>query len=285
MNAKTANTATKTGAVVALNRSDQVDVELLGHMGDALNSIIKVGRLLIKEKLAHKRDTKVLYDKLPFSRRTAEKYMVIANDGRLIDESNQKHLPASWGTLYLISRLENEQFSAAIEGGVITPTVTRKAIADYINSMKPAANDDVAKPVEIFTIFADIKSLDIKEIEQIEMEIEKLISEMKDARVKGGSAVRKLRDDVEANPNTSINARNHKMQQEAIKLAQAMKEDLGVESLAEHIGISKKDISLMHPAAQLKAMGGDPAKFGVSEDIAKLKPEEIDIEMKEQSMR
>jgi len=57
--------------------------------------------------------------KLPFSDRTAQRLMAIAEDPRLSNPTHVSYLPSSWGTLYELTKLDDEQWGLALEAGVI----------------------------------------------------------------------------------------------------------------------------------------------------------------------
>ena len=56
---------------------------------------------------------------LPFSANTAQRLMAVASDSRLSNPAHGQHLPASWRTLYEITKLSDEEFTDAIEKRVI----------------------------------------------------------------------------------------------------------------------------------------------------------------------
>jgi hypothetical protein len=65
---------------------------------------------------------------LKFSKSMVSQLIAIADDDRLADVHHGK-LPASWRTLYELTRLTNEQFAAGLESGVIHSGMQRKDIA------------------------------------------------------------------------------------------------------------------------------------------------------------
>ena len=70
---------------------------------------------------------------LPFSRRTAAMLVAIAEHPVLAAAHHGARLPASWRTLYELSRFEPEQLTAAIEAGKVTTETTRaQAVALYV---------------------------------------------------------------------------------------------------------------------------------------------------------
>jgi hypothetical protein len=66
---------------------------------------------------------------LPFNRHTAHKLMQIAGDKRLTNVSQGKHLPASWTTLYELTKLDDATFDQKLRDGSINPEMRRKDVA------------------------------------------------------------------------------------------------------------------------------------------------------------
>lgn len=66
---------------------------------------------------------------LPFSARTAQMLMNVANDARLLNPNHGSDLPNSWRTLYELTHLTDSEFDKGIETGVINPEMERKDVA------------------------------------------------------------------------------------------------------------------------------------------------------------
>jgi hypothetical protein len=64
---------------------------------------------------------------LPFSTQTARKLMAIGADRRLSKGAHVRDLPPSWGTLYELTKLDDETWGIAEERGLIRPDVEAKA--------------------------------------------------------------------------------------------------------------------------------------------------------------
>jgi hypothetical protein len=62
---------------------------------------------------------------LPFVARTAQMLMAISCDHRLQMRNTVSLLPPSWGTLYQLSTLDNDEWDQAMERGAIRPDMTR----------------------------------------------------------------------------------------------------------------------------------------------------------------
>src|SRR3974390_2443080 len=67
-----------------------------------------------KAELKHGEWKIMVKDELPFSRETAHRLIVVAQDQKLRNVAHAQHLPAHWFTLYELTKLTDEQFDAAI---------------------------------------------------------------------------------------------------------------------------------------------------------------------------
>lgn len=96
--------------------------------GRSVTAVIETGRLLAEAKaaVAHGDWERLCDEMLPFGSRTAQRLMQIAAHDRLSNPTHASLLPSSWVTLEALSRLDNETFDAAVEAGVITPTLERR---------------------------------------------------------------------------------------------------------------------------------------------------------------
>jgi len=103
--------------------------EITTAVGDYREAAIEIGRLLVaaKDALPHGDFEKMVKAELPFEPSTARKFMAIAEDPRLAD-SNRSHvndLPASYGTLYELTKLDDGTFGDALKAGKISADMTR----------------------------------------------------------------------------------------------------------------------------------------------------------------
>ena len=80
---------------------------------NALNSIIEVGKILREaaDELGKIDFLEMVNNDLPFTRRTAEKLMTIAQDRRLTDPKNAEYLPPHWTTLHEVTYLDDDAFN------------------------------------------------------------------------------------------------------------------------------------------------------------------------------
>lgn len=100
----------------------------------SVEGILGVGRNLIEAKAEcehgeflrlFKGHENAVIDPVPFGDRSARMLMEIAVHPVLSDRRFVSDLPQSWGTLYELTKLEDEQIIAGIKAGEITPDMTR----------------------------------------------------------------------------------------------------------------------------------------------------------------
>lgn len=94
----------------------------------SLESVLEAGRQLVAAKaaLAHGEFEAMVEGDLPFGPRSARMLMAVAKDPRLSDRNHGSALPASWRTLYELSKLDGDSFQAALAAGTIKPDMERK---------------------------------------------------------------------------------------------------------------------------------------------------------------
>jgi hypothetical protein len=100
----------------------------------SVEGILGVGRQLIaaKEACEHgeflrlfKGHENAVSEPLPFSENTSQRLMAVASHEVLSNAAHVQHLPQSWGTLYELTKLDDEQIVAGIKAGEITAEMTR----------------------------------------------------------------------------------------------------------------------------------------------------------------
>jgi len=100
----------------------------------SVEGILNVGRELIaaKGKCEHgeflrlfKGHESAVADPVPFSANTAEILMKVSGHPVLSKSEFVQTLPQSWGTLYELTKLDDDQIVAGIKAGEITPDMTR----------------------------------------------------------------------------------------------------------------------------------------------------------------
>lgn len=119
------------GKLTRLPRAEQWANQICAQLGKSVESIIDVGRLLLKAKadLVHGEWGRMFSDELvPFSRQTAFRLMAIAEHPQLSNVTHVQHLPPSWGSLYELTKVEPKRLSAAFKDGIITPDMQRRDV-------------------------------------------------------------------------------------------------------------------------------------------------------------
>lgn len=118
-----------------------------------MKAILEVGRLLAeaKEALPHGAFGRMIDTDLPFTARTAQMLMAIGADPRITNAKYVSHLPASWGTLYELTKLDDKTFDEKLADGTIRPDMMRRdIIAEEVavesRDAQLPANDRVVAP-------------------------------------------------------------------------------------------------------------------------------------------
>lgn len=100
----------------------------------SVEGILNVGRQLIaaKESCEHgeflrlfKGHENAVSDPVPFNESTGRMLMAVASNNVITNREFVHDLPQSWGTLYELTKLDDEQIVAGIKAGEITPDMTR----------------------------------------------------------------------------------------------------------------------------------------------------------------
>jgi hypothetical protein len=120
---------------------DQFAEAITASWQQAVHSIIRTGRLLIKAKKDHPGKFGKLFDadnpkKLPFGPRTAQRLMAIADHPILSDPTHVSHLPPSWGTLDRICQIPDPELKAMLADGTIHPDTQRKDVEEIIAQLR-----------------------------------------------------------------------------------------------------------------------------------------------------
>lgn len=97
----------------------------------SVDAIFETGRLIAaaKDALPHGAFSGMIENELPFGARTAQMLMKIGADKRLSDAKHVSHLPASWGTLFELTKLDDETLTRRIKEGTIRPDMQRREVA------------------------------------------------------------------------------------------------------------------------------------------------------------
>ena len=110
----------------------------------SIESYFETGDLLIdaKNTLPHGEFESMIATRLLFHPSTARRLMIIARDQRL--RAHVHDLPSSWGTIYELTKLSDDEFSSAIAQQVIRPDMLRGE-ADLIRPLTQRHNELLAE--------------------------------------------------------------------------------------------------------------------------------------------
>jgi len=120
-----------TSVVVERDEQDRWAARICTAMQKSVEAILETGRLLIQAKAAlpHGGFEIMVRDKLPFSKRTAERFIAIAENPQLSKATHASHLPASWTTLYELSRWSSEELALGLKhSAFINPGTKREEV-------------------------------------------------------------------------------------------------------------------------------------------------------------
>jgi hypothetical protein len=110
---------------------------------DSVKGIMDVGLKLSnsREELGTAEFWKMIREKLRYPGSTVRQLIQIGTDTRLMDV-DMSTLPASWGTLYALARLTDQQFKRGLDTGIIHASMERKDVA----LLKPPKEVKTAQP-------------------------------------------------------------------------------------------------------------------------------------------
>lgn len=157
---------------------DQYVDEISGAWHRACESIIHVGSLCASARIDLKpADLKILKSKLRMNDATFSKLIKISQDSRITDQSNQSYLPPSYGTLYELTHLTDDEFRTGIADGIVRPDMQRKDVESLRTSTVKKATTK-PKPVVLITISAtdDLSEEDAKLLKKRIAELSELPS-------------------------------------------------------------------------------------------------------------
>lgn len=127
------------GKLTKMPRAEQWAERISTQVGKSVESIVEVGRLLVKAKadLAHGEWGRLFSDELiPFSHRTANRLMAIAQNPILSNSTHVSNLPPSWGSLYELTKVEPAKLKNALKDGVVTPDMKRSDVVALLPARK-----------------------------------------------------------------------------------------------------------------------------------------------------
>lgn len=142
-----------------LPRAEQWADRICAELGKTVESIIDVGRLLVKAKadLVHGEWLRMFDDGLvPFGARSAQMLMVIAEHPAITNTNHGSFLPPSWRTLYELTQVPAADLKSAFKDGLITPDMPRKAVMSLIRQPIKDARPPTPIPAGVFRLlYAD----------------------------------------------------------------------------------------------------------------------------------
>lgn len=136
---------TKTAVMPTTRYVQRIQIQL----NKTLQGFIEIGKILAEaeEKLGRKSWLDMVNYDLPFSRRTAEKLVKIAEDKRITNPAYMQALPPHWTSLHELTFLDDDQFDDAIKNGSIHPDVERKDITALKTKQQPKTGTKQKAPV------------------------------------------------------------------------------------------------------------------------------------------
>jgi hypothetical protein len=175
----------------------------------SVEAIIRVGQLLIEAKAEcdHGEWDEITGEAtgkglLPFSARSAQRYMAIARNIVLRNPTHVSDLPSSWGTLYELAKLEDEDLERYIADGRIHPEMTR---ADAI-ALREEADAATAPPQqpqcqpEPVSPPSKPKVIETRTAEEIRAETDAMLAEYEQRKAEGERREQAYKAEFEANP-------------------------------------------------------------------------------------
>lgn len=146
--------ATGDDTIEALLPTDSKDLVTVDDFSGEVNRLwsvagrafIQTGRALnrAKEKLAHGDFMVLTSQRLPFSHNIADRLMAIA---RAVDNGvyPAEALPPNYTVAYQLVSLYEHERAVALEEGLVTPAVTRRAIEEFKKRMRPQQENGEAR--------------------------------------------------------------------------------------------------------------------------------------------
>ena len=125
--------------VVTVHNAQWHAVQICDAWQSSVEAIIETGRRIeqAKGELDHGEFLDMVHRSLPFVASTAQRLMAIASDPRISNAAHVQYLPPSWGSLYELTKLDDEQFEHGIEAGIIRPDVQRREITAILKTPLP----------------------------------------------------------------------------------------------------------------------------------------------------
>ena len=148
-------------AVPTGSEEDRWALRICTSWQKSVEGILETGQLLIdaKEALRHGTFEIMVRSKLPFSSATVRKLMAVASNPALADRSQWNVLPASWTTLYQLSKLDGKELQAGFSDGLIGPDLQRKDLPGLFAKIRRSLGRRFGsrRPPKRKTFFVDFK--------------------------------------------------------------------------------------------------------------------------------
>ncbi|MCG8560768.1 MAG: hypothetical protein MI824_13280 [Hyphomicrobiales bacterium] len=125
-------TPTKSGTPVSKRQKTRAQWarEIVTRWNKSKEAVVATGQALLQAKADLRPGIflEMIEQDLPFSTRSAQRFMKIASDSRLSDAAYAPFLPSAWTALYELIKLSDTDFAQALKSGLINPDMTRNDV-------------------------------------------------------------------------------------------------------------------------------------------------------------
>ena len=125
-------TPTKSGTPVSKRQKTRAQWtrEIVARWNKSKEAVVATGQALLQAKADLRPGIflEMIEQDLPFSTRSAQRFMKIASDSRLSDTAYAPFLPSAWTALYELIKLSDADFAQALKSGLINPDMTRNDV-------------------------------------------------------------------------------------------------------------------------------------------------------------
>ena len=158
---------------------DNYLISITSAWNKAAMSIIEVGRQLNEaqndlNKIEFRQLKRELEDQRIMSNSTITKLRMIANNVVLTREENQKYLPPSYETLYLLTRVEDDELEKAFVNQQISTETQRSNISEIFGSQKTSSQQVNSKPKISISIPDSLSQQDFMLLKKLLNQIQKI---------------------------------------------------------------------------------------------------------------
>lgn len=133
-------------SLARIPKAEQWAKRIIVQHRETAESMIETGRLLLqaKKELGHGEWGRMFEERLiPFRQRWAEMFMAVASNRLLSNSHDRANLPPALGTLYDLTRADQEKLKNALKDGIITPDMKRSDIKALMPRTKQTAPDTI----------------------------------------------------------------------------------------------------------------------------------------------